>query len=165
MKEYKVTEKQLEKLKTIIEKLKIDDLKAAIKSADAMSTYLEMHAETPEEKGLYESYLETWDNSHMQLEDIAENARELKFLAEDIENQPLETRKEQKTLLEVIGTSVIAAYPGGCPGCTRYREAFRAAGYKQPDANCPRGADGYIMLCSECWERPAEPLEDFAHAR
>ena len=90
MKEYKVTEKQLEKLKTIIEKLKIDDLKAAIKSADEMSTYLEMHAETPEEKGLYESYLETWDNSHMQLEDIAGNARELKYLVEDIEAEPLE---------------------------------------------------------------------------
>lgn len=82
---YAVTKRQLEQLKTITEKLKIDDLKAAIKSADAMSTYLEMHAETPEEKGLYESYLETWDNSHMQLEDIAENARELKFLVEDIE--------------------------------------------------------------------------------
>ena len=90
MRTYKITEKQLEKLKTITEKLKIDGLKAAIKSADEMSTYLEMHAETPEEKGLYESYLETWDNSHMQLEDIAENARELKFLAEDIENQPVE---------------------------------------------------------------------------
>lgn len=64
--------------------------KRAIKSADEMSTHLEMHAETPEGKGLYESYLETWDNSHMQLEDIAENARELKFLAEDIENQPIE---------------------------------------------------------------------------
>lgn len=85
MKEYKVTEKQLEKLKTIIEKLKIGDLKAALKSADAMSTHLEMHAETPAGKDLYESYLETWDNSHMQLEDIAENARELKFLVEDIE--------------------------------------------------------------------------------
>ena len=90
MKEYKVTEKQLETLKTITEKLKIDDLKAAIKSADEMSTYLELHTETPEEKGLYESYLETWDNSHMQLEDIAENARELKYLVEDIENQPIE---------------------------------------------------------------------------
>ena len=87
---YAVTKRQLEQLKTIVEKLKIDGLKAAIKSADEMSTYLEMHAETPEEKGLYESYLETWDNSHMQLEDIAENARELKYLAEDIENQPLE---------------------------------------------------------------------------
>ena len=90
MKEYRITEKQLETLKTIIEKLKIGDLKAAIKSADAMSTYLEMHAETPEEKGLYESYLETWDNSHMQLEDIAENARELKYLVEDIEGQEAE---------------------------------------------------------------------------
>ena len=89
MKEYKVTEKQLEKLKAITEKLKIDDLKAAIKSADAMGTHLEMHGETPEEKGLYESYLEAWDNSHIQLEDIAENARELKYLVEDIENQPL----------------------------------------------------------------------------
>lgn len=87
---YTVTERQIEQLKTIVEKLKIDDLKAAIKSADAMSTYLEMHAETPEEKDLYESYLETWDNSHMQLEDIAENARELKYLAEDIEAEPLE---------------------------------------------------------------------------
>lgn len=87
---YAVTKRQLEQLKTIVEKLKIDGLKAAIKSADEMSTYLEMHAETPEEKGLYESYLETWDNSHMQLGDIAENARELKYLAEDIENQPLE---------------------------------------------------------------------------
>ena len=90
MRTYKITEKQLEKLKTITEKLKIDGLKAAIKSADEMSTHLEMHSETPEEKGLYESYLETWDNSHMQLEDISENARELKYLAEDIENQPLE---------------------------------------------------------------------------
>lgn len=90
MKEYKVTGKQLETLKTITEKLKISDLEAAIRNADAMSTHLEMHAETPEEKGLYESYLETWDNSHMQLEDIAENARELKYLVEDIENQSLE---------------------------------------------------------------------------
>lgn len=93
MKEYKVTEKQLEKLKAITEKLKIDDLKAAIKSADAMGTHLEMHGETPEEKGLYESYLETWDNSHMQLEDIAENARELKYIVEDIEAEsPEDTR-------------------------------------------------------------------------
>lgn len=96
MRAYRVTEKQLEKLKTITEKLKIDDLKAAIKSADTMSTYLEMHAETPEEKGLYESYLETWDNSHMQLEDIADNARELKYLVEDIENQPLEDAEDAR---------------------------------------------------------------------
>ena len=41
---YTVTERQIEQLKTIVEKLKIDDLKAAIKSADAMSTYLEMDA-------------------------------------------------------------------------------------------------------------------------
>lgn len=96
MKEYRISEKQLEKLKTITERLKIGDIKAAIRSADAMSTYLEMHAETPEEKGLYESYLETWDNSHMQLEDMAENARELKFLAEDIENQPLEDSEDAR---------------------------------------------------------------------
>lgn len=56
MRTYKITEKQLETLKTITEKLKIDDLKAAIKSAAAMSTHLEMHAETPKGKGLYESY-------------------------------------------------------------------------------------------------------------
>ena len=165
MRTYKITEKQLEKLKTITEKLKIDDLKAAIKSADEMSTYLEMHAETPEEKGLYESYLETWDNSHMQLEDIAENARELKFLAEDIENQPLAPRKEQKTLIEVVGVMAGAANMGGCPGHSEYSEAFRATGYKQPDANCPRGADGHIMTCTDCWKRPAEPLEDADHAR
>ena len=165
MRTYKITEKQLEKLKTITEKLKIDGLKAAIKSADAMSTYLEMHAETPEEKGLYESYLETWDNSHMQLEDIAENARELKYIVEDIEAQPVEPRKERKTLFEIIGMEVIAAYPVGCPGSARYSEAFRAAGYKQPDANCPQDADGYVMVCTNCWRRPAEPLEDDDHAR
>lgn len=53
---YTVTERQIEQLKTIVEKLKIDDLKAAIKSADTMSTYLEMHAETPEEKA-YTSHI------------------------------------------------------------------------------------------------------------
>ena len=156
---YAVTKRQLEQLKTIVEKLKIDGLKAAIKSADEMSTYLEMHAETPEEKGLYESYLETWDNSHMQLEDIAENARELKYLAEDIENQPLETRKEQKTLLEVVGMSVRPSTM--CPWFSKYSDAFRAARYRQPSSSCPH----IYLSCEECWNRPAEPLEDADHAR
>ena len=147
MKAYKVTEKQLEKLKTITEKLKIDGLKAAIKSADEMSTYLEMHAETPEEKGLYESYLETWDNSHI----------------EDIENQPLEARKE-KTFLEVIGAEIVED-EGTCPSDIKYSNAFRTAGYKQPDPKCPRDADGYVIGCVECWERPAQPLGDSDHAR
>lgn len=163
MRTYKITEKQLEKLKTITEKLKIDGLKAAIKSADEMSTYLEMHAETPEEKGLYESYLETWDNSHMQLEDIAENARELKYIVEDIEEQPVEARKE-KTFLEVIGAEIVED-EGTCPSDIKYSNAFRTAGYKQPDPKCPRDADDHVIGCVECWERPAEPLEDADHAR
>ena len=32
----------------------------------------------------------------MQLEDIAENARELKYLVEDIENQPLEDSEDAR---------------------------------------------------------------------
>ena len=164
MRTYKITEKQLEKLKTITEKLKIDGLKAAIKSADEMSTYLEMHAETPEEKGLYESYLETWDNSHMQLEDMAENARELKFLVEDIENQLLAPRKEQKTLFEVVGRSVSPI--ATCPWFSKYSDAFRAAGYRQPNSQCPRSnTSGFLLSCEDCWRRPAEPLEDADHAR
>ena len=142
MKTYKVTEKQLEKLNLCLDEL----------------------------SGIHKDMM--GDDGCVNLRDLEdakkklnETIRELKFLVEDIENQPLEMRKEQKTLLEVIGTSVIAATPGGCPGCTRYSEAFRAAGYKQPDANCPRDADGYIMVCTECWERPAEPLEDADHAR
>ena len=161
MKEYKVTEKQLEKLKTIIEKLKIGDLKAAIKSADAMSTYLEMHAETPEEKGLYESYLETCDNSHMQLEDISEDARELKFLVEDIEGQEVEG-KRPVTLLEAVGASVVIS--GECLGSIKHADVFRKAGYKQPDISCPQGADRNYLTCSDCWNLAAEPLED-DHAR
>ena len=142
MKEYRVTEKQLEKLSLYLEELS------------------GVHKDMMGDDGCVN--LRDLDDARGKLN---ETIRELGYLVEDIENQPLETRKGQKTLLEVIGTSVIAAIPGGCPGCTRYSEAFRTAGYKQPDANCPRGADGYIMLCSECWERPAEPLEDGDHAR
>lgn len=163
MKEYRITEKQLETLRTIIEKLKIGDLKAAIKSADAMSTYLEMHAETPEEKGLYESYLETWDNSHMQLEDIAENAREMKYLVEDIEGQKVETGKRPVTLLEAVGASAVISEL--CPGWSQLKNTFEVAGYKQPDSACPSGADGNHLSCSDCWNRLAEPLEDSDHAR
>lgn len=128
-----------------------------------MSTYLEMHAETPEEKGLYESYLETWDNSHMQLEDIAENARELKYLVEDIEGQEAETAKRPMTLLEAVGASAVVSEL--CPGWCLFENTFEVAGYKRPDSACPRGADGNRLSCSDCWNRPAEPLEGSDHAR
>ena len=116
----------------------------------------------------------TWDYdicvNPLDLEDakkkLNETIRELNFLVEDIEGQPLETRKEQKTLLEVIGDSVLAETYGGCPSQDIYSKAFRIAGYKQPkNAGCPLDADGYVMTCTECWRRPAEPVEDDDHAR
>ena len=100
----------------------------------------------------------------MQLEDIAENARELKFIVEDIETQPLETHKEQKTLLEVVGMSVRPSTM--CPWFSKYSDAFRAAGYRQPNSQCPRSnTSGFLLSCEDCWNRPAEPLEDADHAR
>lgn len=142
MKTYKVTEKQLEKLYMNLEEL----------------------------SGIHKDMM--GDDGCVNLRDLEdakkklnETIRELKFIVEDIENQPVETRKERKTLFEIIGMEVIAAYPVGCPGSARYSEAFRAAGYKQPDANCPQDADGYVMVCTNCWRRPAEPLEDADHAR
>lgn len=164
MKEYRINEKQLELLKKISESQALGALKEAIKSADEMSTYLEMNADCAEERDLYESYLETWDGAHEQLRMIADNARELKYLVEDIENQPLETRKEQKTLFEVVGRSVSPI--ATCPWFSKYSDAFRAAGYRQPNSQCPRSnTSGFLLSCEDCWRRSAEPLEDADHAR
>ena len=140
MKEYRVTEKQLEKLSLYLEEL----------------------------SGVHKDMM--GDDGCVNLRDLEdakgklnETIRELKYLVEDIENQPVETRKEHKTLLEVVATTAFC--PLGCPAHARYSETFRAAEYKQPDANCPLDADGYVMVCTDCWRRPAEPLEDNDHAR
>lgn len=92
MKEYRINEKQLELLKKISESQALGALKEAIKSADEMSTYLKMNAYCAEERDLYESYLETWDEAHEQLRTITDNARELKYLVEDIESQEDESK-------------------------------------------------------------------------
>ena len=135
MKEYRINEKQLEKLSLYLEEL----------------------------SGVHKDMM--GDDGCVNLRDLEdakgklnETIRDLGFLVEDIEGQPLETRKEHKTLFEVVGRSVRPS--ATCPWFSKYSDAFRAAGYKQPAPKCPRDADGYIMLCPECWERPAEPLED-----
>ena len=161
MKEYKVTEKQLESLK------KLCDI-FSFRSCECLLD--EFLGKGFTEADSAEEFLTTlcneWVNdSAKELERLAEIRHDLKYLVEDIENQPLAPRKEQKTLIEVVGVMAGAANMGGCPGHSEYSEAFRATGYKQPDANCPCGADGHIMTCTDCWRRPAEPLEDEDHAR
>ncbi len=139
MKEYKVTEKQLEKLN-----LCLDELSGVHK--DMMG-----------------------DDGCVNLRDLEdakgklnETIRDLGFLVEDIEGQEI-TRKRPMTLLEVVGASFIAI--GECPWEIRFSDVFGTAGYKQPDTNCPRGADGNHLSCTDCWKRLAEPLEDSDHAR
>ena len=136
MKEYKVTEKQLEKLY-----MNLDELSG-------------LH----NDMGDYDICVNPLDLEDAKKK-LNETIRELKFLAEDIENQPLETRKEQKTLLEVVGMSVRPSTK--CPWFSKYSDAFRAARYRQPSSLCPH----IYLSCEECWNRPAEPLEDADHAR
>ena len=136
MKEYKVTEKQLEKLSLYLEEL----------------------------SGVHKDMM--GDDGCVNLRDLedargklSETIRELGFLVEDIEGQPLETHKGQKTLLEVVGMSVRPSTM--CPWFSKYSDAFRAARYRQPSSSCPH----IYLSCEECWNRPAEPLEDADHAR
>ena len=139
MKEYSITEQQLEKLY-----MNLDELSGVHK--DMMG-----------------------DDGCVNLRDLEdakgklnETIRELKFLVEDIEGQEAEG-KRPVTLLEAVGVSAVisALCPGGC----QLKNTFEVAGYKQPDSACPRGADGNYLSCTDCWNRPAEPLEDSAHAR
>ena len=140
MKKYKVTEKQLEKLN-----LCLDELSG-------------VHKDMMGDDGCVN--LRDLEDAKKKLN---ETIRELKFLAEDIENQPLETRKEQKTLFEVVGRSVSPI--ATCPWFSKYSDAFRAAGYRQPNSQCPRSnTSGFLLSCEDCWRRPAEPMED-DHAR
>lgn len=141
MKEYRVTEKQLEKLGLYLEEL----------------------------SGVHKDMM--GDDGCVNLRDLEdakgklnETIRDLGFLVEDIENQPLETRKEQKTLFEVVGRSVSPI--ATCPWFSKYSDAFRAAGYRQPNSQCPRSnTSGILLSCEDCWRRPAEPLEGSNHAR
>lgn len=137
MKEYRVTEKQLEKLYMNLEELD------------------RLH----KDMGDYDICVNPRD-----LEDtrgkLNETIRDLGFLVEDIEGQEAEG-KRPVTLLEAVGASAVISEL--CPGWCLFEDAFRAAGYKQPDSAfsaCPRGADGNRLSCSDCWNRPAEPLED-----
>ena len=127
MKEYRVTEKQLKKLKSIHD------------------YYEDILLDYPSDAGFYR------------------NNNEFKYLVEDIEGQEVETGKRPMTLLEAVGAS--AVINALCPGGFQLENAFRAAGYKQPDSACPRGSDGNHLSCSDCWNRLAEPLEDADHAR
>ena len=136
MKEYRINEKQLEKLSLYLEEL----------------------------SGVHKDMM--GDDGCVNLRDLEdakkklnETIRELKFLAEDIETQPLETHKEQKTLLEVVGMSVRPSTM--CPWFSKYSDAFRAARYRQPSSSCPH----IYLSCEECWNRPAQPLKDADHAR
>ena len=136
MKEYRVTEKQLEKLY-----MNLDELSG-------------LH----NDMGDYDICVNPLDLEDAKKK-LNETIRELKFIVEDIENQPVETRKEQKTLLEVVGMSVRPSTM--CPWFSKYSDAFRAARYRQPSSSCPH----IYLSCEECWNRPAEPLEDADHAR
>lgn len=139
MKTYKVTEKQLEKLSLYLEEL----------------------------SGVHKDMM--GDDGCVNLRDLedargklSETIRELGYLVEDIEGQKAEG-KRPVTLLEAVGVSAVisALCPGGC----QLKNTFKVAGYKQPDSACPRGADGNHLSCTDCWKRPAEPLEDADHAR
>lgn len=136
MRAYKVTEKQLEKLY-----MNLDELSG-------------LH----NNMGDYDICVNPLDLEDAKKK-LNETIRELKFLAEDIEAQPLETHKEQKTLLEVVGMSVRPSTM--CPWFSKYSDAFRVARYRQPSSSCPH----IYLSCEECWNRPAEPLEDADHAR
>lgn len=140
MTEYRVTEKQLEKL----------------------SLYLEELSGIHEDMGNYDICVNPRDLENTKGK-LSETIRELKYLIEDIEGQGVETGKRPVTLLEVVGASFIAI--GECPWEIRFSDVFGTAGYKQPDTNCPRGADGNHLSCTDCWKRPAEPLEESDHAR
>ena len=139
MKTYKVTEQQLERIY-----INLDDLSGVYK--EIMSEDGCVNLKKLERAKGY----------------LGEAIRALKYLVEDIEGQEAEG-KRPVTLLEAVGVSAVisALCPGGC----QLKNTFKVAGYKQPDSACPRGADGNHLSCTDCWKRPAEPLEDSAHAR
>ena len=140
MKEYRVTEKQLEKLSLYLEELS------------------RVHKDMMGDNGCVN--LRDLEDAKKKLN---ETIRELKYLVEDIEGQEAETAKRPMTLLEAVGASAVISEL--CPGWCLFENTFEVAGYKQPDSACPRGADGNRLSCSDCWNRPAEPLEGSDHAR
>ena len=140
MKEYRVTEKQLEKLGLYLEEL----------------------------SGVHKDMM--GDDGCVNLRDLEnvkgklnETIRDLGFLVEDIEGQEVEAGKRPVTLLEAVGASAVISEL--CPGWSQLENTFEVAGYKQPDSACPCGADGNQLSCSDCWNRLAEPLEGSDHAR
>ena len=138
MKEYRVTEKQLNQIKDMLDYMR------------------EASQEIADGEGINIA------NFERDMTALNEKCRELAYLVEDIEGQEAEG-KRPVTLLEAVGVSAVisALCPGGC----QLKNTFKVAGYKQPDSACPRGADGNHLSCTDCWKRPAEPLEDSDHAR
>ena len=138
MTEYRVTEKQLNQIKDVLDYMR----EASQEIADGEGINIANF-----ERGMIA---------------LNEKCRELAYLVKDIEGQEAE-RKRPMTLLEAVGVSAVisALCPGGC----QLKNTFDVAGYKQPDSACPRGADGNHLSCSDCWNRLAEPLEDADHAR
>ena len=135
MKEYRVTEKQLEKLSLYLEELS------------------RVHKDMMGDDGCVN--LRDLEDAKGKLN---ETIRTLGYLVEDIEGQEAETGKRPMTLLEAVGASAVISEL--CPGWSQLENTFEVAGYKRPDSACPRGADGNRLFCSDCWNRPAEPLED-----
>ena len=135
MKEYRVTAQQLERIH-----INLDDLSGV---------YKEM---------MSEDGCVNLKKLERAKECLGETIRALKYLTEDIENQPIEQHEKQKTLIEVVSTFVVGE--GGCPGYPEYSEAFRTTGYKQPEKRCPRDEEGNVFSCTSCWLRPAEPVEE-----
>lgn len=139
MKEYRVTEKQLNQIKDMLDYMR------------------EASQEIADGEGINIA------NFERGMTALNEKCRELAYLVEDIEGQEVEAVKRPVTLLEAVGVSaVISAL---CPGWCQLKNTFEVAGYKQPDLACPRGADGDHLSCSDCWNRLAEPLEESDHAR
>lgn len=69
--------------------------------------------------------------------------------------------EQPKTLLDVVRMTMphVNAVDDGCPWTSKYAEAFRSAGYKQPESfDCIADDGTDIIGCKACWSRPAEKL-------
>lgn len=138
MKECRVTEKQLNQIKDMLDYMR------------------EASQEIADGEGINIA------NFERGMTALNEKCRELAHLVEDIEEQKVEG-KRPVTLLEAVGASAIIN--ALCPGWCQLENTFEVAGYKQPGLDCPRGSDGNHLSCSDCWNRLAEPLEGSDHAR
>lgn len=112
-------------------------------------------------------HLFAWQNSETNdpetgLNHLAHAACEILFLLEFSKTHPeLDDRPIPKTLLDVVRATLpnVSTTGDGCPNRPDYTEAFRRAGYKQPDRLFCEGIDDpFVISCEACWNRPAEKL-------